>query len=193
MQDKLTKLAGKERLGQNRTSEYLGAEDIEDGFEPVLTIDAIWNGIVTTQKGKENKDVLTFVEKSVPGLKLVRPLIVNATNRKTLKKTHKDVTAETLHLKRIQLYVDHDVRDPTDGTKTDGIRIRQRIPAPPVRIICEDCKKDITAANNMDPATLSAYTKQKYGKSLCAACATKIAATVSKPIETEQADEAKPE
>jgi len=38
-------LTGSERLGANRDSEYLGAEDIDPGTEPVLTIDhpAAWS------------------------------------------------------------------------------------------------------------------------------------------------------
>jgi len=36
--DKLRQLSGDERLGQMRESEYLGAEDIDDGTEPILTI-----------------------------------------------------------------------------------------------------------------------------------------------------------
>ena len=44
--DNLRKLTGDERLGQMRDSEYLGAEDIDDDVEPILTIDALWNGMV---------------------------------------------------------------------------------------------------------------------------------------------------
>ena len=55
--DNLRQLTGNERLGQMRESEYLGAEDIDDGIEPVVTIAGLWNGTVTTQRGKENKDV----------------------------------------------------------------------------------------------------------------------------------------
>lgn len=39
--DKLRQLSGDERLGQMRDSEYLGAEDIDDGTEPILTIAGI--------------------------------------------------------------------------------------------------------------------------------------------------------
>ena len=39
--DKLRQLTGDERLGQMRESEYLGAEDIDDGTEPVLTLSLI--------------------------------------------------------------------------------------------------------------------------------------------------------
>ena len=64
--DKLRQLKGDERLGQMRESEYLGAEDIDDGVEPVLTIAGLWNGTVTLQRGKENKDVLSFAEERCP-------------------------------------------------------------------------------------------------------------------------------
>ena len=79
--DKLRQLTGDERLGQMRESEYLGAEDIDDGVEPILTIAGLWNGQVTLQRGKENKDVLTFAEERVRGILQVRPLLINSTNR----------------------------------------------------------------------------------------------------------------
>ena len=128
--DRLRQLTGEERLGQERESEYLGAEDIDDGVEPVLTISGLWNGMVTLQRGKEKKDVLTFEEERVPGILQVRPLIVNSTNRKALRKLYGDAKAATLVGKRIQLYIDHKVRDPQDGGYTDGIRIRPHGPAP---------------------------------------------------------------
>ena len=94
--DKLRQLTGDERLGQMRESEYLGAEDIDDGTEPVLTIAGLWYGSVTLQRGKENKDVLSFKEERVPGILQVRPLIVNSTNRKTLRKLFGDAKGKTL-------------------------------------------------------------------------------------------------
>lgn len=174
--DKLRKLTGDERLGQMRDSEYLGAEDIDDDVEPVLTIDALWNGMVTLQRGKENKDVLSFREERVAGIMQVRPLIINSTNRKTLRKLFGDAKAETLEGKQIQLYIDHKVRDPQDGGLTDGIRIRpfkprvrQEQAVPP----CGDCGGAIEAAMGKDPRWLAAYTAKHYGVSLCAACAQK--------------------
>ena len=174
--DNLRKLTGDERLGQMRDSEYLGAEDIDDDVEPVLTIDALWNGMVTLQRGKENKDVLSFKEERVPGIMQVRPLIINSTNRKTLRKLFGDAKADTLVGKQIQLYIDHKVRDPQDGGFTDGIRIRpfkprvkKEVPVPP----CADCGGAIEAAMGKDPRWLAAYTAKHYGVSLCAACAQK--------------------
>lgn len=172
--DKLRQLTGDERLGQMRESEYLGAEDIDDGVEPILTISGLWNGMVTLQRGKENKDVLTFAEERVQGIMQVRPMIVNSTNRKVLRKLFGDAKASTLTGKQIQLYIDHKVRDPQDGGYTDGIRIRpfkpriqQRPPVPP----CTDCKKPIQPAMGKPADWLAAYTTKNYGVPLCAECA----------------------
>lgn len=177
--DKLRQLTGDERLGQDRESEYLGAEDIDDDVEPILTISGLWNGMVTLQRGKEKKDVLTFAEESVPGIRQVRPLIVNSTNRKTLRKLYGDAKASTLVGEQIQLYIDHKVRDPQDGGYTDGIRIRPHKPrparpaAPPPAPPCSDCGQPITPAMGKEPAWLAAYTVKNYGVPLCATCAQK--------------------
>lgn len=181
--DNLRELTGTERLGQNRESEYLGAEDIAPDIEPVLTISGIYNGMVTLQRGKENKDVIQFVEKSVSGIPNVRPLIVNATNRKTLRKLYRDVTADSLRGKKIQLYIDHDVRDPQDGGKTDGIRIRPFVPKEK-EYFCQECGQQILGTEARNAEYIAAYTLKKYGKWLCSDCATK-AAEAAKAAEEE--------
>lgn len=174
--DKLRQLSGDERLGQMRDSEYLGAEDIDDGTEPILTIAGLWYGSVTLQRGKENKDVLSFAEERVPGIYQVRPLIVNSTNRKTLRKLFGDAKASTLVGKQIQLYVDHNVRDPQDGGMTDGIRIRPYKPRPRSRSLCRPAQT-VRARSfpqwGETPAGLAAYTQKHYGVPLCAECAQK--------------------
>lgn len=177
--DNLRRLSGDERLGQERDSEYLGAEDIDDGAEPILTISGLFNGMATLQRGKEKKDVLVFKEERVSGILQVRPLIVNATNRKALRKLYGDAKASTLEGKQIQLYIDHKVRDPQDGGLTDGIRIRPykprakeaATPVPP----CADCKGTIQAAFSKSAAGLAEYTTSRYGVPLCATCAQKRA------------------
>lgn len=168
-------LAGKERLGANRDSEYLGAEDIDPGTEPVLTIEHIYNARVTLQRGKEQKDVMTFRESCVKGLNNVRPLIVNATNRKTLRKLYKAVDAETLEGKRIQLYIEHNVRDPSTGDKVDGIRIRSRVPSQQsaIPLICVECGKTITGVGSYTAEDVARINVTRYHKQLCAECSKK--------------------
>ena len=179
-------LTGKERLGANRDSEYLGAEDIDPGVEPILTIAHIYYARVTLQRGKEQKDVITFVEDRVDGIRNVRPLIVNTTNRKTLRKLYKAVDAQTLEGKRVQLYVDHNVRDPSTGEKTDGIRIKPRIPSPPRKgpILCADCGQPIQPVANYSAEDVAAINMRRFGAAICAECSKRRAEKPDGPDET---------
>ena len=167
--DKLERLTGDDRLGMHRESEYLGAEDIKPGTKPVLTIEGIYYGSVTLQRGKENKDVISFIEKSVDGICEVRPLIVNSTNRKTLKKLYGAVDAKTLEGKKIELYVDHDVRDPQTGGKTDGIRISPVVPKSET-YKCAECGAIIEGAGKLNARDVALNTQKKFGKMLCGPC-----------------------
>lgn len=170
-------LKGDERL--ERDSEYMGADDIVTGVEPVLTIKNLYRGKVTLSRGKEVKNVLTFVEETVPGIPEVRPMIVNSTNRQMLKKLYKQVTANALEGKKIQLYIEHNVRNPSNGEMTDGIRIRDSIPkdgkakAAPK---CSVCGKDISGVSGLTPEQVAKMTKDKYGKQMCSECASKAKA-----------------
>jgi len=169
-------LVGEQKL--ERDSEFLGADDIDQKVEPVLTIKNLYRGKVTLSRGKEVKNVLTFVEESVPGIVEVRPLIVNSTNRQTLKKLYGQVTANALEGKQIQLYIEHGVRNPSNGELTDGIRIRDKKPSasgakPKAAVKCADCGKEISGSGNFTAEQIAAGSKQKYGKALCMECAQK--------------------
>lgn len=181
-------MTGSERLGANRDSEYLGAEDIEPGTEPVLTIKALYNGMITLQRGRENKDVIVFAEDRVPGINNVRPLVCNATNRKTLKKLYKSVTADALVGKKIQLFIDNKVRDPSTGELTDGIRIRPRIPADKKAeaIVCEQCGKPIKAIGQFSAEQIASINQKRYGKKLCGECSKKLGEQTEAPKTEEQ-------
>ena len=184
---RMTPLKGKERLGADRDSEYMGAEDLDPEIEPVLTIKALYNGMVTLSRGKEKKDVIVFAEETVPGIKTVHPLIINATNRKTLRKLYKNVTAETLMGKKVQLYLEHNVRDPSTGDKVDGVRIKNRIPnaqnASNAPIPCADCGQPITAVGTYSATDIAQINEKRFGRKLCAACSKKL---------TEQAKQEQP-
>lgn len=173
-------MSGKERLGAFRDSEYLGAEDLEPGTEPVLTIKALYNGMITLARGKERHDVIAFVEETIPGMiNQVRPLVVNSTNRKTLRKLYKATSAEALVGKKIRLYLEHNVRDPSSGDKVDGIRIRPTIPtaAKPEPIKCADCGKVITAIGNYSAEDIARINQGRYGRCICAECSKKLSAS----------------
>ena len=182
-------LTGKERLGAYRDSEYMGAEDIEPGVEPTLTIDHLYNAVITLQRGKERKDVITFKEESVPGINMVRPLVVNSTNRKTLRKIYKAVSASALEGKRITLYLDPNVRDPSTGDKVDGIRIRPKVPTAKSAevVMCEMCKKPITSFGQYSAEQMVQISKERFnGRCVCATCG----AELKKQMEAEAAAQA---
>jgi len=165
-----------------RDSEYLGADDLDSNVEPVLTIKNLYRGKVTLSRGKEVKNVIVFNEEKANGvIGDVRPMIVNSTNRQTLKKLYKQVTASALEGKKVQLFIEHNVRNPANGEMTDGIRIRDFIPkegkaykAPK----CAECGKDIAGISGFTAEQIAANTKQKYGKCLCVECGQKAKAAL---------------
>jgi len=185
-------LKGDERL--ERDSEYMGADDIVTGTEPVLTIKNLYRGKVTLSRGKEVKNVLVFAEESVPGIPEVRPMIVNSTNRQQLKKLYKQVTANALEGKKIQLYIEHGVRNPSNGEMTDGIRIRDSIPkdgkAKPAPK-CTVCGQEIAGVSGLTGEQVAKMTKEKYGKQMCSSCAAKAKAELE--AEARAAEQAKEE
>ena len=182
-------LKGDEKL--ERDSEYMGADDISPDIEPIVTIKNIYRGKVTLSRGKEVKNVLTLVEESVPGISEVRPLIVNSGNRQVLKKLYKQVTANALEGKKIQLWIEHGVRNPSKNELTDGIRIRDFIPKDGKKYTapkCSACGKEITGVSGFTAEQIAANTKQKYGKQLCVECGQKAKAAMEAKVPEQQDD-----
>ena len=180
---KMRPLKGEEKL--ERDSEYMGADDIDNGAEPILTIKNLYRGKVTLQRGPEVKNVLTFVEETVPGISEVRPLIVNSTNRQALKKLYGQVTANVLEGKQIQLYIEHGVRNPAKNELTDGIRIRDKKPVAGKTASvpkCAVCGKEISGVSGLSAAEVAKRTKDKYGKQMCSDCAAKKKAELDAQI-----------
>lgn len=187
---KMKPLKGNELLP--RDSEYLGADDIENEAEPILTIKNLYRGKVTLQRGPETKNVITFVEETATGIiGEVRPLIVNSTNRLTLKKLYGQVTANALEGKKIQLYIEHNVRNPAKNELTDGIRIRDKKPVAGNAYIapkCAVCKKDIVGAPGFTAEQIAAASKAKYGKQMCIECGQKAKAEMENAAATVAAE-----
>lgn len=176
MSDKLERIVGDASIKRYFDTEYIGAYSLDEGAEPILTIDSLWHGLITLGGGrKEHHVVMKFKERSVPGIEEVKPLILNATNRKALKKMYGSDSAASLEGRKIQLYIDPHVRDPQDGGFTEGLRIRSKVPKQDaVSTKCTDCGAEIQGAGKHNAQQIAQYTYQKYGKPLCSACATKI-------------------
>jgi hypothetical protein len=178
MSDKLSLIKDDESLKKYQNSDYLGCYSIKKGTEPVLTMDSFWQGDLTLGGGrKEKHPVVKFKETSVPGIEEVKPMIVNATNRKTLIRMYGGDTPAHLKGKQVKLYIDPSVRNPDGGGITDGLRFRGAIPAratatqPAQQITCSDCKKQIQAHEGVPADKLAGATSKKYGRALCYDCA----------------------
>lgn len=147
-------------------SPYLGAYCLQPGQEIVLTIAKVGKESVIGADGKkEDCLVIHFAERDV------KPMIVNATNAKAISKVADSPRVEHWVGKKIQVYIE---KVKAFGDIVEALRVRKFAPKD-IEIKCTVCKRNITAANGMNPEQLAAYTKKKYGTSMCADCAKKSA------------------
>ena len=116
-------------------------------------------------------------------------MILNVTNKKTLVRLLKTKDTAKMIGKRVTITTEH---GRWFGKEGDALRIKPILPrqdapskagqnssaqsgtaqsAP----VCSDCGKPIAGASGMDAAQVAAYTAKKYGRALCADCASKAA------------------
>lgn len=141
--------------------DYLGAYSLEPGQDMILTIKSVGKEVITGTGGKQEECIVChWVEDQ-------KPMILNVTNCKTIAKLVKSPYIEKWAGHRIQIYAD---MTRFGGEMVECLRVRPKEPED-VKIACEECGQFITPAFNMSVAQLAAYTKKKYGKTLCADCA----------------------
>ncbi len=147
---------------------YIGAYALQPGQEPVVTIKTVAREMVTGPDGKKEECVVAHFEE-----RGVKPMILNATNMKTITKLYKTPYIEEWSGKRIQIYAD---KVKAFGEIVEALRIRPTVPksnepkkAGPIH--CEECGSEIKGFGKMDAGKMAVYTADKYGKQLCADCA----------------------
>lgn len=146
------------------STDYIGAYSLEPGKDMILTIKSVKNEIVTGPDGrKEQCTVMTFTEDT-------KPMILNVTNAKTIAKLYKTPYIEEWAGCKIQLFTD---KVKAFGETVEALRIRPTVPAVPVATKCTDCDKDIEGFGGKTAEFMAEYTQGKYGKPLCADCATR--------------------
>ena len=153
--------------------DYLGAYAFEPGQEIIVTIRGVANEVVIGMDGKkETCSVMHFVED-------VKPLVLNATNSKTITKLLKTPYIEEWAGRKIQLYVQKGIK--AFGDIVDAVRVRDFLPVEK-ELICTDCGGTIQPFGKTNAETMAKYTLSKYGRMLCSECAKK-AAEASKPTD----------
>jgi ribosomal protein L34E len=100
------------------------------------------------------------------------------------------VTANALEGKKIQLYIEHGVRNPSNGEMTDGIRIKDTVPKDGAKAHkapkCAECGKEITGMAGYSAEDIARINKERYGKCLCIECGKKAKAALE--AKTEEAN-----
>ena len=153
--------------------DYLGAYALEPGKYLIVTIKSVANEVVTGTDGKkETCSVMHFMEN-------VKPLVLNATNSKTITKLLKTPYIEQWSGRKIQLFVECGIK--AFGDIVDAIRVRPFLPVEQ-ELNCADCGKKIEPYGKMSADTMAKYTLKNYGRMLCSECATK-AANANKPAD----------
>ena len=128
------------------------------GAERVVTITDIDYAETFNQKTKAKEKKQTLY------LKECKPLVLNKTNAKTLRKLF-DPTGEDPRKcigKKITLYV---VSCQVGGATTTGIRIKEAS-----QEVCEECGKMISATPTKTVAEIAEITCRKTGRKLCVEC-----------------------
>lgn len=148
--------------------DYLGAYALEPGREIILTLKSVVREIVTGTDGKKEEcSVAHFIENT-------KPMILNATNSKTIQKLYKTPYIEEWAGKQIQIYVDPNVR--VGKEVVEALRIRPFVPKPASgadAVQCVDCGDSIQPVGGKSAAAIAKYTNDKYGRALCGKCAEK--------------------
>ena len=145
---------------------FLGAWDLNETGDTVLTIDHVERNEVKNDRGTEKKMVLHFVESDY------KPMICNVTNAKAISQAVGSTHVEDWDRKRIALYK---ATINAFGDTTECIRVRSYAPKTD-ELICEECGEVITDVM-VDDKLLKAKVianraKTNYGKMMCFDCAT---------------------
>ena len=152
--------------------DYLGSYALEPGKDLIATIHTVGNEEVTGSDGKkEICSVIHFVEG-------VKPMILNATNNKTIAKLFKTPYIEQWSGRKIQIYTE---KVKAFGEVWDALRIRPFLPVEK-ELLCADCGKRIEAFGKTSADVVAKHTLNTYGRMLCSECATK-AANANKPTD----------
>lgn len=163
--------------------DYLGAYALDPGQDLIVTIRSVGNENVIGSDGKKEECIVAhFKERDV------KPMIINATNAKTVTKLLKSPYIEDWAGRKIQLFVDN-VK--AFGEVVEALRVRPFLPKDNAAPVCTECGNDVTATDKADARGVAAYTQKHYRAVLCADCLKRRveAAGTGTPAETETAAE----
>lgn len=140
---------------------FLGAWDVPDGSDLVLTIDHVSRDDVQNEKGHEKKMALHFKERDF------KPMICNTTNAKAISKAYGSTKVEDWENKKIGIYK---ATISAFGQTTECLRVRD-YPPKSDEIYCEVCGELITDHEQFEAKVIANRALTKFGKYMCFNCA----------------------
>ena len=118
-------------------SPYLSSADIVDAV--VLTVSHVTLSSDATKKTKDLFNTAHFVEKEIRRGEKLKPMILNATNSKTMKQLTGSHFIDDWQNVRVTIYVDHAVRFGKESV--EGLRISPHAPESVKRVITPELVK----------------------------------------------------
>lgn len=143
---------------------FLGAWDLPDSGDLILTIDHVSRDEVQNDRGRQTKMTLHFRERDY------KPMICNTTNAKAISKAYGSNKVEDWENKRIGLYK---ATINAFGQTQECLRIRE-YPPREEEAICEGCGKPIKAHGEFTVNKILTMSRAKYGAGLCWDCCKKM-------------------
>ena len=148
--------------------DYLGAYALDPGKDLVVTIRSVANEMIIGADGKKEECIVArFHERDI------KPMILNATNCKTITKLAGSPFIENWQGMKIQLFVE---KVKAFGDVVEALRVRPFKPKVEEKleeIPCEECGAILEPYEGRPAKWLADYTKKQYGKTLCIDCVKK--------------------
>lgn len=149
---------------------FLGAWDVPDDGDLVLTIDHVARDDVKNDRGTEKKMTLHFVEREY------KPMICNVTNGKNISQALGSTKVEEWERKKIAIYK---AQISAFGQSTECLRVRNYAPKTD-EFICELCGDVVSDQGNTKAKVIANRALTRFGKVLCYECGVKMAQELEK-------------
>ena len=154
---------------------FLGAWDLEENQDTVLTIDHVERNDVQNERGNEKKMAVHFKEAGY------KPMICNTTNAKAITKAYGSPKVEDWENKKIALYK---ATISAFGQTTECVRVRE-YPPKQDEIFCEVCGNLITDHGKFKAKVIANNALSKFGKYMCFDCATEASEGTGEEVQAD--------
>lgn len=142
---------------------YLGAWDMPENGDMVVTIKSVETGTVINERHEKEEKILIYFKEAK------KAMVCNVTNAKLIKKATGSKFVEDWVGRTIALYA---TEVSAFGETMDAIRVRPYAPKLE-KLVCANCGKEIQDHSNYSAKSIAESSRGTYGRALCWECAQK--------------------